>query len=115
VALTVFAVGVLAAAAAYSQDSPPRAEFEVASVKVVRDPPPTAQMNGDISHGKLTLNYAPLRQIIAVACTVQGANVEGGPGWLNTERYRIEARAEQPDTSEAQVRIMLQTLLEDTL
>jgi len=104
---------MVAATAAYSQDAPPRAEFEVASVKAVRDAPPTAQMNGDISHGKLTLNYAPLRQIIAVAWTVQAANIDGGPGWLNTERYQIEARAEQSDTSEAQVRIMLRTLLED--
>src|SRR5579863_2481189 len=101
---------MVAATAAYSQDAPPRAEFDVASVKVVRDAPPTAQMSGDISHGKLTLNNAPLRQIIAVAWTVQGANVKGGPAWLNTERYQIEARAEHSDASEAQVRTMLQTL-----
>ena len=104
---------ITVAATPYSQDAPSRAEFEVASVKVVRDAAPTAQMNGDISHGKLTLNNAPLREIIAVAWTVQGANVEGGPGWLNTERYQIVAKAEHPDTSEAQVRIMLQVLLED--
>jgi uncharacterized protein (TIGR03435 family) len=104
---------VASAAAAFSQYPSPRAEFEVASMKALRDAPPTAQMSGDISHGKLTLNNAPLRQIIAVAWTVQGTNVEGGPTWLNTERYQIEAKAENADTSEAQVRIMLQTLLED--
>lgn len=101
---------LLAMAVAYGETRP---AFEVASVKRVRDYSPIATMNGDISHGRLTLNNAHIKQMIAVAYEIQSVRIEGGPGWINSEQFRIDARAEDPETTETQVRVMLQSLLEE--
>lgn len=100
----------LAVAVAYGEKRP---AFEVASVKRVRDYSPIATMNGDISHGRLTLNNAHIKQMIAVAYEIQGVRIEGGPGWISSDQFQIDARAEDPETTEKQVRVMLQSLLEE--
>jgi uncharacterized protein (TIGR03435 family) len=100
----------LALAVAYGQTQP---AFEVASVKRVRDYSPVATMNGDISHGRLTLNNTHIKQMIAVAYEIQGIRIEGGPAWIDSDQFRITAKAEDPNTTDKQVRIMLQTLLAD--
>jgi uncharacterized protein (TIGR03435 family) len=100
----------LAVAVAYGETRP---AFEVASVKRVRDYSPLATMNGDISHGRLTLNNAHIKQMIAVAYEIQGVRIEGGPGWIDSDQFEILARAEDPETTDKQVRVMLQTLLEE--
>jgi len=100
----------LAVAIAYGGTQP---AFEVASVKRVRDYSPLATMNGDISHGRLTLNNAHIKQMIAVAYEIQSVRIEGGPGWIDSDQFQIAAKAEDPQTTEKQVRVMLQSLLED--
>ena len=100
----------LLVAVAYGQTQP---SFEVASVKRVRDFNPIATMNGDIAHGRLTLNNAHIKQMIAVAYEIQGVRIEGGPGWIGSEQFQIDARAEDPETPDKQVRVMLQSLLEE--
>src|SRR5579862_7334028 len=90
-----------------------RPAFEVASVKRIRDYSPIATMNGDISHGRLTLNNAHIRQMIAVAYEIQSVRIEGGPGWIDSDQFQIVARAEDPETTDRQVRGMLQTLLQE--
>jgi uncharacterized protein (TIGR03435 family) len=99
---------LLAFAAASGQQPP---SFEVASVKLVRDSAPLATMNGDISHGRLTLNNAHIKQLIAVAYEIQSVRIQGGPGWIDTDQFQISAKAADPATSDKQVRAMLQTLL----
>jgi uncharacterized protein (TIGR03435 family) len=100
----------LAVAVTYGETRP---AFEVASVKRVRDYSPVATMNGDISHGRLTLNNAHIKQMIAVAYEIQSVKIEGGPGWIDSDQFQIDARAEDPETTEKQVRVMLQSLLEE--
>jgi len=90
-----------------------RPVFEVASVKRIRDYSPLATMDGDIAHGRLTLNNAHIKQLIAVAYEIQGIRIEGGPGWIASDQFQIVARAEDPETPDKQVRLMLQNLLED--
>jgi uncharacterized protein (TIGR03435 family) len=100
----------LAVAVAFGEIRP---AFEVASVKRVRDYSPLATMNGDISHGRLTLNNAHIKQMIAVAYEIQSVRIEGGPGWIDSDQFEILARAEDPETTDKQVRVMLQALLEE--
>jgi len=95
---------------AYAQTRP---AFEVASVKQIRDYSPLATMSGDISHGRLTLTNAHIRQLIAVAYEIQGVRIEGGPGWIASDQFAIDAKAEDPEATERQVRMMLQSLLEE--
>lgn len=99
------------AAMGFAQTALP--EFEVASVKAVPDAAPNAQMAGYFEHGKVVIHNAPLRQMIGVAWDVQGARVEKGPGWIDVDRYEIEAKAENAKASEATLKLMLRRLLED--
>jgi uncharacterized protein (TIGR03435 family) len=98
----------LAIALAYGEAPP---AFEVASVKPIRDYSPIATMDGDISHGRLTLNNAHIKQMIAVAYQIQYVRIEGGPGWIDSDQFQIVARAEDPATPDEEVRVMLQSLL----
>ena len=104
---------VLGVTRADAQDPVAQPAFEVASIKTIRDPLPEATMNGDISHGRLVLNNTHIKQLIAVAYEVQGVRIEGGPAWIGTVQFQIQAKAEDPEASEAQVRLMLRTLLAD--
>jgi uncharacterized protein (TIGR03435 family) len=52
---------------------------------------------------KLLLNYA---------YGVDGFNISGGPGWIDSERFDLQAKA-GPDTPDSQLRIMMQALLAD--
>lgn len=97
-------------AVAYGETRP---TFEVASIRRIRDYSPLATMDGDISHGRLTLNSAHIKQMIAVAYEIQSVRIEGGPRWIESDQFQIVAKAENPETTDQQVRAMLQSLLED--
>src|ERR1700679_3438070 len=45
-----------------------------------------------------------------LAYDVSDRRVSGGPGWVNTDSYDIEAKAEHP-ASRQQIHLMLQSLL----
>ena len=54
----------------------------------------------------------PLRLVIQVAYRLRNDQVIGGPGWIDTDRWDINAQAERPSTTE-QLHIMLRNLLAD--
>jgi uncharacterized protein (TIGR03435 family) len=112
-----------------------QASFEVASVKPVQLGPggpkgpisPTLGCHGTDGHspgitlpmGRCISRFEPLRMIIALAYDIPPAlmypydgKVVIGPDWINSEIFDIEAKAESP-TTEAQLKLMLQTLLAD--
>lgn len=99
---------VLAAAAVFAQSGAP-ARFEVVSVK-----PSTEQRMRYVRPmpgGRLVAS-APVRMLILNAYRVQSFEVVGGPSWVDSDRYQIEARAEgNPDRD--QLLRMLQPLLAD--
>jgi len=64
--------------------------FEVASVKKAGDPGP---YHWSVSPGALRLRGINLRQSILTAYHVQDFQVEGGPGWADTECYDIDGKA----------------------
>jgi uncharacterized protein (TIGR03435 family) len=43
----------------------------------------------------------------------QPVRVQGGLGWIDDERYDIQAKAENPNATKEEIRVMLQTLLAD--
>jgi uncharacterized protein (TIGR03435 family) len=51
--------------------------------------------------------------VIQVAYGVEDYQVSGGPGWLASDRYEIEAKAGSADASKSDMAIMLQSLLAD--
>ena len=96
---------------------PPRAvfgqpAFEVASVK------PNKSGDNSISirrqpGGRVAVTNAPLKMLITFAYDLREHQLSGGPGWLSFERYDIVAKADNPNPSEAEMKLMFQTLLAD--
>jgi uncharacterized protein (TIGR03435 family) len=109
--------GLLAVAASglFSQSAdPPR--FAVVSIK--RNPSReqltmAAPMGvGYRPGGRLVAGNAPLTMLIQRAYAVQGFQVVGGPVWINTDGYDIEAKPQSKNDQKG-MWLMLQTLLAD--
>jgi uncharacterized protein (TIGR03435 family) len=98
-AVTAFAVF------AQSADRP---KFEVASVK-----PSMEQrfMSVRPLPGRLTAD-APVRLLLQNAYSVQAFQIVGGPDWIGSDHYAINAKA-TGDADRAQIFLMLQSLMED--
>jgi len=62
--------------------------------------------------GRLVAGNAPLTMLIQRAYAVQGFQVVGGPAWINTDGYDIEAKPDR-NTDQKRMWLMLQTLLSD--
>jgi bla regulator protein blaR1 len=115
------AVGVLRAQTAPA----PTPKWEVTAVRRCEDAPAgTRGGASNSSPGRLSITCQSLRGLILQAyalfasgqanLSVAASNtpIEGGPGWINTERYEIDAKAES-DASVGMMRgPMLQKLLE---
>ena|SRR5438128_4258641 len=112
VALVVAAVaaGIMPASAQAPAQKP---SFEVASVRLS----PNQSLGGTgllytLPGGKLTANAAILRVLIFNAYGLQSYyQLIGGPDWMDTARWNIDAKAEGNPTQQQIIR-MLQTLLE---
>jgi len=104
-------IGVVNAPRSHAQSRGPDAaalSFEVASVK-----PNTSGTRGgrlNTETGRLTITNIPLRTCVKAAYQVQDYQLIGGPGWPETERYDIVAKAESP-VGDDQLMRMLQSLL----
>lgn len=87
---------------------PPRA-FDAASVKL------NTSGSGGITmgtqHGRLTVENASVFQLVQQAFQVKEFQLTGGPGWIMTERYNIDAKMEKNDISDADLWYSLQPLL----
>ena len=85
-----------------------RPKFEVASVK-----PSTEQRFKMVRPlpGRLTAD-APVQLLMQNAYGVQPFQIAGGPDWINSEHYQIEAKADGK-ASRDQILLMLRALLED--
>jgi uncharacterized protein (TIGR03435 family) len=70
-------------------------------------------MHGNSIQGdRYFLSQATMADLIATAYGVDVANVQGGPSWLERNRYDIRAKV-PPNTTQADVKLMLRTLLAD--
>jgi len=62
--------------------------------------------------GAFVATNATLERMIRFAYDLPDYRVAGGPGWMRTDRFDVEARAGR-DVPSAQLRLMVQALLED--
>ncbi len=91
------------------------ARFESASVKFTTQAGSDTRGQGLVRAtpgGRVTAEKALLRYIIQNAYRVKPFQLVGGPDWINTAHYDIEARAEG-SPSPQQLWVMLQGLLEE--
>ncbi len=82
-------------AAGWAQSTPPAKpqEFEVATVKASA-PDARGTMINIQPGGVLTVKNAPLKQLITMCYDLREFQVSGGPGWLGTDHYDVEAKSE---------------------
>jgi uncharacterized protein (TIGR03435 family) len=132
-------VGILNTPSIRAQSTPAPLKFEVASIKLCRpgDTPPDGGRKGGgggasgNDPGRLSLGCQSLEHLIqsayirfgdgkarsigspSVSPRQMNQSIEGGPGWVTSDRYRIDAKPESPQTPEMMRGPMLQTLLED--
>ncbi len=108
-------------AQAPSASGAPLPSFEVASIKPNR--------SGDrrialmMPPGRISAKNVTTKFLIEYAYNVKDPQISGGPGWINSERYDVEAKvsdafADQtrklsPDERQEQLRLMMQSLLAD--
>ncbi len=87
-----------------------RPEFAVGSIRPSHSEgrPEVGNFNGR-GYGK----NATLKMIMATAYQVPAFQISGGPKWVDSDRFDIEARAEDPQMGYVQLRLMMQSLLED--
>lgn len=126
--MAIIVTGVLNPTVIYAQPSTAAApKFEVASVKRCKAESGQRRGGGDSSPGRLSTgcdllvdeNNLGLIQRAYVRFAGGHTNpfgildIKGGPGWIHSEMYRIDAKAEGHPSNEMMQGPMLQTLLED--
>ena len=109
------AIFLLTAAAGLAQlktDTAPRLEFEVASIKPSK---PGADGGGikPLPGGQTYVaTNVPVKLIIKLMFHLNDRQISGGPGWLETDLYDVEAKADGPHTID-ELHVMFQNLLVD--
>jgi uncharacterized protein (TIGR03435 family) len=99
-------------------------KFEVASIRQCNNANAAGKSSGragqNSSPDRVTMNCQPLRNFIRSAYITNGRfnpldrmPIEGGPGWIDSDRYQITAKAEGTPGQEAMRGPMLRALLED--
>lgn len=94
-----------------AQRSSSQPEFEVASVKLAANPEGRALLQA--VPGQLQMTNITLRRLVLIAYGVQDYQLSGGPQWIDSEHYDIQAKANSSTTIQQMEGPMLQALLED--
>jgi len=94
---------------AWGQSDPAPLSFEVADIQLNKSGKPDmrAQL---LPGGRVQIENVPMKRLIVEAWRLTDDRVSGGPGWINTDRFDIVAKA-VPTSSEDDLRRMLQTML----
>ena len=117
--LTLAAIAVFAQAPSEKKPS-----FEVASVKPSTSGTNFVRIGGGVGNGRFNAENLTLKMLITNAYRVREFQVLGGPNWITSDRWNVEAKAEEgsipppppgpPDpTAMTPMPLMLQSLLED--
>jgi uncharacterized protein (TIGR03435 family) len=104
-------LGILTTALAAGESRP---VFEVASIKPIDRTGVPVHGNMSQSGSRVTFNGYTLAALLMYAYDVRNYQIAGGPGWISSDTFLVNAKAEgdlQP--SIAQVRVMLQALIAD--
>ena len=107
---TAIAVGVLDEPTIRAQSTPALPKFEVASIKLSTSG--VRRQNVRPLPGGLHTESASVRLLMEIAYDLQEFQVAGGPSWIDSDGYNIDAKAEGA-ANKSQVWLMLQSLLED--
>jgi uncharacterized protein (TIGR03435 family) len=98
-------------AGAQAQAAAPRPAFDVASVK------PTTSTEywttvAPLKNGRLSARNITVKYLIGMAYKIDASRISGGPKWLDSDRFDIEAKCDAPPPDK-DLPLMLQSLLAD--
>ncbi|MBV8844925.1 MAG: TIGR03435 family protein [Bryobacterales bacterium] len=108
-AVTTVGVFAVLSVTAYAQAPTPPA-FDIADVHVSPHVTNPYMRGGALRGGRYDVRTASMLDLISAAYSVDAAKVQGGPSWLDTDRFDIAAKA-PVNTPPESVKQMLQTLL----
>ena len=106
------AVAITSIAAQERPQSPKPLAFDVASIKLTPPDFGGSRAYAPSSGNTLSLQGMSLRELIQLAYTLSSDLVGGGPGWVDSTRFDIEAKAEGKASQQQRLE-MLKTLLAD--
>jgi uncharacterized protein (TIGR03435 family) len=109
-----FALAASTLCAQSSNSAPDPLKFDVASVKATTAscPPACGLIRSTPGSAGYLAEGATLRSLMTVAYSVTDRQISGGPRWMETERFDIEAKADRPHTVD-ELHTMLAHLLEE--
>jgi len=96
----------------------PQRSFEVASVKL-GDPNDHRYSVRSLPGGRVSATKVSLRALIGIYYDVRDFQITGGPSWLGSERFNVEAHADSASfpppgpAARSQLALMVQSLLAD--
>lgn len=89
----------------------PLPQFEVASVKPAA-PDQRGMFIRNGANGGININNMPLREMIVLAWRIQAYQITGGPSWIESARYDINATGNHKPKQD-EIPLMIQALLAD--
>jgi len=93
---------------------PESLRFEVATIKPATPEEIQAGVSGmKTGHGRVTATDVTLKRCIIGSFHIGPNQIVGGPDWLDSDRFHIEAKSEQPTDDDAALDAMLRNLLAD--
>jgi len=115
--VAALAAGLVAHAAAQTPKTPASPTFEVATVKPNKSGQPFIQF-GLQPGGRVSAVNVPLKELIRMAYNVQAFQIDGGPAWVNSDRFDVTAKAEgdlgpMGPGQMGPIQLMMQNLLAD--
>jgi uncharacterized protein (TIGR03435 family) len=104
-------VVVLMSISVFGQSPATLPSFEAASIKPNKSGDRKVSIRR--SPGRFTTSNTTLKMLITFAYDIRGHQLSGGPGWLDSDRYDIVAKADGANPSEAELKQMVQMMLAD--
>ncbi len=72
-----------------------RLEFEVASIRLAKPDQRGGGIKATPNGAGYTAQGVPVKLMIALMYRIPMPQIKGGPGWLDTDRYNVEAKADK--------------------
>jgi uncharacterized protein (TIGR03435 family) len=105
-------IGLASTLLVHAQDRPPRLTFEVASIKPAKPGAPAGGIKAMPGGEEYIAQNAPVKLIISLMYKVPMRQISGGPDWINTDLYEIDAKADHSYNLD-DLHTMFQNLLVD--
>jgi uncharacterized protein (TIGR03435 family) len=103
---------VLFSCVALGEPTAPRLTFDVASIKLSQPGIGLYSIKPLPGGGGYTAQNVPVKLMISLMYKVPMRQIIGGPDWIDTDRFDVEARADQPHSVD-DLHLMFQNLLTD--